>query len=141
MSKRLELFLIETEFHVDELSQKFKNQMIKEYLACRRIPIFTGYNAEFYHKDYTPIIAEKFLQVVHEYFDVGELLKPIKTWAYVQNKDRFDSVWHHHITTSSVNAVFYIDPPQKGGELELCIRGGEYFKINPKPTTLYIYHF
>lgn len=44
-----------------------------------------------------------------------KLLKENKNicWAYVRNKNDFDTCIHHHIKTSTINSVFYLNVPSK----------------------------
>ena len=90
------------------------------------------------NEEYNSIIGEAFLNIVQQNFEVSQLLDKIKTWIYVQNYQHWHSVWHTHVTTASVNAVFYIDPPKKGGGLNLRFNGVEHI-IHPEPNILYIF--
>ena len=43
-------------------------------------------------------------------------------WAYCSNEKDFNSCWHHHERSSSINAVYYINVPKDSG-------GPLYFRI------------
>ena len=51
-----------------------------------------------------------------------------------------NNVWHTHVSTSSINAVYYIDPPKQGGGLSLRYLGEETI-IQPEPNILYIFPY
>ena len=132
-------YFIEQDFFIDELSQKFKEKIIDQFLKEISSLGPKSHNVEFYHNEFTTVVGDKFQEVVHTLFDVGEILRPVKTWIYLQNNETFSSHWHNHLSTSAVNAVFYIDPPQNGGELECCYNVEERFKITPRANKLYLF--
>jgi len=122
MARSWKDYLIIKEFPVDEFSLEYKKDMINKFVADKiDNPRIGGYNTEFDNELYRNKIEIAFRQLIHDHFVVGEQLRDIKTWIYCQNDKFFNSVWHSHIDTSTINAVFYIDPPEpeEGGGLEL----------------------
>ena len=109
-------YFMSVPFEVDQINQAYKSDMIKKFV-CDKFKINsneTGYNTLFDDSVYTNTIKNKFLKVIEDKFWVSGQLREIQTWIYVQNKKHFNSVWHTHVNTSTVNAVYYIDPPKKG---------------------------
>lgn len=139
---KFEEFVMEVDFPVHEFSKKFKYQMINVF-SYDKIAMngdTSGYNTHFDDPEYTPIIAQKFEEVVKDIFDVDEKSRPIKTWIYCQNNKRNKSVWHSHVNTCTVNGVFYIDPPKEGGGLQLFLNGF-VDTIQPKKDKLYLFPY
>lgn len=135
----LDLYLLKKPFNFEELNRNHKNKMIEQYKRDKiRQEISGGYNTHYDNEEYNSIIGEAFLNIVQQNFEVSQLVDKIKTWIYVQNYQHWHSVWHTHVTTASVNAVFYIDPPKKGGGLNLRFNGIEHI-IHPEPNILYIF--
>jgi hypothetical protein len=122
MARSWKDYLIIKEFPVDEFSLEHKKDMIGKFVQDKfEKPSIGGYNTEYDNELYRNKIEIAFRQLIHDHFVIGEQLREIKTWIYCQNDKFFNSVWHSHIDTSTVNAVFYIDPPEpeEGGGLEL----------------------
>ena len=139
-------YLITKTFDFEELNNQHKNNMIEKFKRDKLMPrsreenlsVSTGYNTLYDHTEYTSIISKAFIDVIESTFVVSPLTRPVKTWIYVQNNKHWSSVWHSHVTTSTINAVYYINPPKKGGGLNLRHNLIENI-IHPKPNTLYIF--
>ena len=135
-------YFMSVPFEVDQINQAYKSDMIKKFV-CDKFKINSdenGYNTLFDDSVYTSTIKNKFLKVIEDEFLVSSQLGEIKTWIYVQNKKHFKSVWHTHVKTSTVNAVYYIDPPKKGGGLNLRFSGREIV-IHPDINQLYLFPY
>ena len=135
-------YLISKPFNFEELNNCHKDKMINQF---KQDKIFQnlgggGYNTYYKDQEYNSIISEAFSKIVHENFEVSKLLKPIKTWIYAQTDRYWSSVWHNHVNTSSINAVYYIDPPKRGGGLNLRLYGTEHI-IHPEPNIIYIFPY
>jgi len=105
----------------DEVSQFAIETFQKNYN-----PTF-GYNVLLDPK-LNPTIAtiyNDFLTICKRNFDNLQIVPNNKAvcWAYVQNKEKFNSVWHNHKRTASINAVWYPKVPDPTGTLS--IRDGE----------------
>ena len=113
----LDNYLLIKDFEVNDLNKLHKSRMIEKFIKekIETKDFSQGYNIEYYDEAYTSIISKKFLEIVHEEFNVSEKLNPIQTWIYVQNNKHSNNVWHNHVNTSSINAVYYIDPPAEFG--------------------------
>ena len=138
----LDNYLLIRDFEVNDLNQLHKSRMIEKFIKDRIETKDTsqGYNTEYYDVAYTSIISKKFLDIVHEEFNVSEKLNPIQTWIYVQNNKHSNNVWHNHVNTSSINAVYYIDPPAEFGGLEMSLDGRK-FTIEPEVNKLYLFPY
>ena len=111
----LDKYLIIKDFNFAKLNTAHKSSMIKKFKKDKLSSehITGGYNTEYDDEAYRRTIEKAFLNIVEDTFRVSDPFAPVKTWIYVQNKEHFNSVWHTHVNTSSVNAVYYIDPPKK----------------------------
>lgn len=129
-------------FEVDEINQAYKGDMIKKFIhdKIENNSKESGYNTLFDDPVYTNTIKNKFLKVIEDKFRVSNQLSEIKTWIYVQNNQYYNSVWHNHVTTSTINAVYYINPPEVGGELELTMNAQSY-KFKPQINYLYLFPY
>ena len=134
-------YLMIKPFNFEKLNKQHKNKMVEKF---KKDKIFqntgAGYNTYYDDEEYNSIISEAFLNLVQQNFEVSKSLDKIKTWIYAQNYQYRHSVWHTHIKTSSVNAVFYIDPPKIGGGLNLRLDGVEHI-IHPEPNLIYIFPY
>ncbi len=142
-------YIITKTFDFEELNNQHKNSMIEKFKQDKLTPRLQenglsvaggsfGYNTLYDDTEYTSIISKAFINVVESTFEVSPLTRPVRTWIYVQNNKHFSSVWHSHVTTSTVNAVYYINPPKRGGGLNLRHDLIENI-IYPKSNTLYIF--
>ena len=118
--KKLENYLLIKDFMFDDLNQKHKSKMIEKF-----------------KKD---VIDNSFLKIIEKEFTVSDITNPIRTCIYVQNNNISSNVWHNHVNTSTINAVFYIDPPQHGGELQLLLSNICY-SIKPQKNKIYIFPY
>ena len=138
----LDNYLLVKDFEFDRMNQMHKSRMIKTFVENKieANDLGSGYNTEYHDSIYTTIISDAFLKIVNEEFTVSEKLNPIQTRIYVQNNEQYNSVWHNHANTSSINAVYYIDPPSKSGGLQFSLAGKE-FTIQPEKNKLYIFPY
>jgi hypothetical protein len=136
----LENYFFSVDFDLEELNQKYKPDMVNQFIQKKIVEQdqSAGYNMEYVNPAYTKVVANKFHLLVEELFDVSELLNPIKTWMYVQNNEHCTDNWHDHVRTASVNGVFYIDPPENGGALQLIYLDTVH-TVEIQPKRLYIF--
>ncbi len=59
-------------------------------------------------------------------------------FAYVQNDVRGASVWHDHLTTSTINGVYYLSVPDSAGQLWFLFRE-HLLKTTPQEGWLYLF--
>lgn len=134
-------YFIVKDFDVDHICQQHKSRMIETFIEKKIYhPEGGGYNTLYDCDEFTDIIRDKFLSVIKDTFDVGYMLRPIQTWIYCQNNQHSNNVWHNHVNTSSVNAVFYIDPPDQGGGLQVQMNDTIH-TINVEKNKLYLFPY
>ena len=136
-------YLAIRDFNFEELNRIHKPKMLAKFKHDKiDNKIGAGYNTLYDDEEYTKIISEAFEKVIHENFEVSEKLKPIQTWIYCQNDEHFNCVWHNHANTSTINAVFYIDPPQalEGGGIQHLFEG-ENCITNPENNKIYMFPY
>lgn len=137
----LDNYLLIKDFEFDDLNQAHKSKMIEKF-KYDKIDNDSGggYNTLYDDPAYTSIIKNSFLEIIEEEFVISDPVNPIKTWIYVQNNIRSNNVWHNHVDTSTINAVFYIDPPKKGGELQLLLNNTIH-SVKPQKNKIYIFPY
>lgn len=113
-------YMIVEDFEVSDICHEHELSMIETFINKKiKSNEPGGYNTLYDNAEFTSVIERKFLDVVHNVFDVGPAIRPIKTWVYCQNNIHSKHFWHNHVSTSTVNAVFYISPPSNGGGLQI----------------------
>ena len=102
--------ILDVPFDVHDFSLGYKDEMENTY--NQNIQSTKGYSVEYSNEEYANYAIDKFLTVVNKIFYVDPPQKKIVPWVYVQNginKQNHDDMWHNHIDTSTINAVYYID--------------------------------
>ena len=61
-----------------------------------------------------------------------------QVFAYVQDNVRGASVWHDHLTTSTINGVYYLSAPPASGQLWFLFRE-TLLKTSPQEGWLYLF--
>lgn len=76
--------------------------------------------------------------ITKEYYNVSDDWESTCCNAYIQDKDNYRDVWHHHMKDTSITATAYIDPPEpdNGGELELWYPPQDPFKYHPEKDVI-----
>jgi len=128
-------YFVEVPFPVHEKSLEYKDDIVQNFIENECSD--HGFNVHYQNDEYQKYIEEKYLNVIHSLFDVSEQLNEIKIWTYIQDAIRSNNYWHNHLTTSTVNSVYYIDPPNNGGELEIHFFDNICIPI--KKDTLYLF--
>lgn len=101
-----------------------------------------GYNVQLTPDENLEQLWQIFTDVCNKTFDN---ISPIENktyaqfWAYVQNSERYTSVWHNHIKTASINAVYYPWVPDETGNLSVITNGGEVIEIPVIQGTMLIF--
>ena len=101
-----------------------------------------GYNV---HLDKTPDLDKLwriFMRLCDTYFTNLDVIyddKYSEAWAYVQNKERYSSVWHSHISSASINAVYYASVPDSTGTLSLLFPDGQEYELDAVEGNMIIF--
>lgn len=102
----------------------------------------TGYNVALTSIPELQKLWDGFLAVTKHHFGPLDIIDNGRVgsfWSYVQNKERYSSVWHTHITTASINAVYYPSVPDSTGTLSIINNNGEVDEITIKEKVLYLF--
>ena len=135
-------FILDINYDKDKLYNKivtdFKSKEAQEFLAlgANNFKLDTKY--DFINKVYECLIKE-----CTKLF--GELvLNPTNIkdgWAYINNKDFYKNGIHNHLSTSTINSVYYLNVPDKTtGSINFF--NGEYdiiYTHHPKEKELIIF--
>lgn len=114
--------LVDAPFEVHEESLKFKDDMITMYFDKIDMWEGKGNNIEYDNPEYTSFIRNKFYHLIGDLFITTEPVKDVVPWVYYQTNEyntHHHDMWHDHLQRASINAVYYIDPPKVGGNLQL----------------------
>lgn len=60
-------------------------------------------------------------------------------WTYVQNNERYESKWHSHIKTASINAVYYPSIPDTTGTLSILTLSGDEAEVELNQGDLVVF--
>jgi hypothetical protein len=97
-------------YNLKDTFHKQQKNMIQHALKYKhRIDTRLGYNYEVdLNKDFNTLY-EHFLNKCKESFKKVTFIKvKPKCWACLLDKNNRENVWHHHITSSTINSVFYL---------------------------------
>lgn len=135
-------YLFKTElsqFRDDE--RKISEYAIEQFKA--KLDPAMGNNVELDKTPKLERIWNAFFDVCDEYFinltQIENYYRHGAVWTYVQNKESFSDVWHCHITTASINGVYYPSVPDPTGTLSIIATNGEIYDIEVVQGWLYLF--
>ena len=135
---KIENFIHEYDFPIHDLIIPYKNDIIEQFEI--EFGSYNGYNIEYKNPQLENLIYSKFLNLIKNNYIVDNPINPLKLWVYIQNNIFCKSSLHHHIPTSTLNAVFYVNIPKIGGEIKF-IYNGQSLTITPKKDKIYIFPY
>jgi hypothetical protein len=152
-------YLFEHPFEIEDLIKDHKQAMIDKFIYDKidGNKTGTGYNTGYENYEFDVEIGKRFVHAIDQCFVInrdivveqgglvgtinpGKGFTPVRAWIYCQNDEHFASERHTHISTSTINAVTYIDIPEKGGALELDIMGN-VVELYPDPNKIYFFPY
>ena len=116
------------EHHLTEISDAENELLIEQALDAdneRRGDLNDNeYNVCMDITEETTKLNNLFVNTCHSLFDGLVMEKPkyrefSDGCAYVSNKSRYDSLWHQHLLTSTINGVYYARVPDDMGSLSI----------------------
>ena len=154
--KQIDNYIIECDFPVREFIEPRAQYMIEEFIPDYEIDQSerNGYNRPYEHYPFRLRLAEKFVETARMVFsnvtdDIYEedgylttKYRRITPYTYIQNNIHNGPDWHHHIRTSTINAVMYYDIPKVGGEIEFFTEWyHDYVKFTPQENKIYFFPY
>tara|TARA_R100001463_G_scaffold17250_2_gene44277 strand:- start:1072 stop:1602 length:531 start_codon:yes stop_codon:yes gene_type:complete len=136
--KKLDTFIHEYDFPIHDLIIPYKEDIIKQFES--KLNFNKGNNIPYTNSYLEDLVFPKFLDLIKNNYEVDNLINDLKLWVYVQNNFFNRPSLHHHIPTSTLNAVFYINIPKIGGELEFKYEDTSYV-LSPKKDKIYIFPY
>jgi hypothetical protein len=131
--KDFPIFVIKNFYRIYLNKNKIIQKVLEnEYLFyCETL----GYNFEIKndHKSFFNKLHKKFYDLCRKNFIFTPTKKSSnKCWAYVSDKNNFKEVWHNHLNTSTINAVYYLNIPKNDNVTIDFELNGKFFtyKIN-----------
>ena len=123
----------------DELNDKLLEQCIKSDDEHRHTLPEDTYNTKLDNTDEMKILYNLFVKVCHIFFTnipeecLLEKQSRRSQSAYVSyGKRRYDSYWHNHCNRATINSVYYVSVPDKGGTLSVMLDNAEDREIKVK---------
>ena len=121
------------------------NQAATKEIVLREFAAWTAPKDQFSFPIRSPDAAfgrlyDGFMSACVDGFDLFTL-HPASTrqcFAYVQNNVRGASVWHDHLTTSTINGVYYLSVPDSTGQLWFMFRE-HVLTTTPQEGWLYLF--
>lgn len=97
-----------------------------------QFPLYDDHTSFFSH------LYEKYKALCYELFGIFHITPQNKTtcWCYRSNINDFRSGWHNHLTTSTINGVYYYQVEGDGIFFE---RNGKEFQYIPQQGELIIF--
>ena len=128
-----------------ESTESIKNNIVKDYHTnevqkLRTVGKF-NFKLDSKYKDLITSLSKTFINVVNKTYNLNIINKDLDVWAYVSNKDYYNSEIHNHATTATINGVYYLNVPNaKGGELEFYDEHkNKLTSVKPKTNDLLIF--
>lgn len=139
MTTVLHEFVHEYNFPYHDYLSTFKPELLdnynKEKLNNPRTTDFRISNLQILNK-----INPKIDKIIKTHYWVGKKLIDLGLRVYIQNNKENTSILHTHSwNPGTLAAVFYVDPPKKGGELLFTDTTSFEFKLHPQPNKLYVF--
>jgi len=134
----------------DEIKKLYKDDMVKHYYdgITKQIEERVGYNLLYPNPEFVKSVGTLLAQAIYMNFKFGQeriekhMFSPM---LYVQKSLLSTNFPHNHtIGGSSMSTTFYIDPPERGGEIRFYISPnpqpqGESITIKTRPNVLYVF--
>lgn len=139
MTTVLHDFVHEYDFPYHDYLLKFKPHLLDIYFNQRQnnksVTDFRVANLEILN-----FINPKIDKIIETHYWVGEKLLDLGLRVYIQNNKENTSFLHAHAwNPGTLAAVFYVDPPEKGGELVFTDTTNFEFKLKPQRNKLYVF--
>ena len=128
-------YLYEYDFPVAGVFENYVDEIVDNYF--KKLDKDKGYNVIYDNEILCKKVTTAFHNIVHDEFLVTDQIDTTKLWNYVQNNEHSICVNHNHVRTTTINAVFYVNPPAEGGGLEYILDDGVHY-LQPKPNKLYV---
>jgi len=135
---RLHKYVHEYDFPYHDFLSSFKGRVLEEY----------GNKGDMYGpisnigceiKEINDFLIPKLNLLVESYYSLDKPWAPHGIMLYVQDNKDSNHTFHNHMGAPVLTGVFYLDPPQNGGELEIMDLPFDSIKIKPKKDKVYIF--
>jgi len=135
----IKTFVHEYDFPIHDLVYPFIEDIVDQFY--KNINLDKGYNIPYSNPYLENLILPKFINLIKKNYDVDDMINTPLLFIYIQNNINASSPsdnLHHHIKTSTLNAVFYVNLPKKGGGLQFLL-GEHYHNLQPQINKLYVF--
>jgi len=143
-------------FH-DVIKERFEKLFVESFYRQIgfRVANQLGYNVTICDTDFQDFIAPLYDAVLRRKFTsvkdcTKEILEELdfdwlakKYTIYIQTKEQNNNIWHSHLGSTehiiSLCTVFYLNIPEKGGEIEFITDDNKILKVKPEKDMLYCF--
>jgi hypothetical protein len=135
-------FIHEYDFPYHDEVLEHKNDILKQFkekIGIKHADRDT-YTVDYVNEPLRKKIEQRFDKVVHDNYSVDPRMQDLSLNVYVQNKEHSNSLWHDHVFSATINAVFYLNLPKVGGGLQFIYQG-EQLTLQPKINKIYLFPY
>lgn len=132
-------------YHVEGLHDKiskFKEEILKDYWKDKEeLFKMDSYNTPLRNWELRTNLNKLCFNIVRHYYSVDEGWSNSNFGIYVQTKDSYKNLFHHHYNSCTITCTFYIDPPkhEEAGALELMMDNAKAFSLQPEKDFIYLF--
>ena len=129
----------------DEIKQQYKEGMVKGYYEdmVEMTEKKAGYQTLYKNPEFISSIGPLHAQAIDMNFKFNyERIEGLnfEPMLYIQRENAGTSLPHNHLHGgTSISTTFYIDLPEKGGEIRFYFGPKDVVTIKPKPNVLYAF--
>ena len=148
MVNKLNDYIHEYDFPYHDFLKNYKNELLAKYFSLIS-------NKKSLTDFFIPIdhplniyIQPKLNELIQKNYWVDTPTANLSLRTYIQNNKNNQSFYHNHPFASSISGVFYVDPPQKGGELSFIVDPNKdpnssegKIIIKPQKNKLYLFPY
>ena len=146
---RVEFKKFDTYVHVYKL-KGLHNSLLEyeEELSAQAIshnkdfPMSDSANFSLQNQELQNILNNSFLSIAKKHYILGSTYSLQENiGVYYQTKTQSRNYYHNHISTSSLTAVTYLNPPKEGegGEISFYLHENHILNILPQPDLIYFF--
>jgi hypothetical protein len=137
-------WLHEYDFPYEDFLIKYRDSLISNYFIRRKKQEITNNESLTdiaIEKEISDFLVPKIDKIVQDNYWVGDCLINLGLRVYIQDNFNYTSFYHKHVADpGSLVGVFYLDPPENGGELSFKLNiDGEPWILKPKSNKLYLF--
>jgi len=147
MVNEIQTYIHEYDFPYHDYLKSYKEDLINHYFYLKKEnKNITDFDLPLFHP-ITTFLIPKLNKIIKKNYWTDKPIANLGLRAYVQNNKENSSFYHNHKTPGSISGIFYLDPPQEGGEISFLINPDQdipHLKeiiFKPKKNKLYLFPY